>query len=386
MIIYKHILSKVCIAFYTILLSYTKEEETKMKHVVPKKVDAKKHRIVIIHHNDMDGFVSAMIAFKFYKKKWDERVEYVFFSSDYNDEFDLTELSPLDTVVIVDYSVPVQVADELLEKTNAIVWIDHHVTAIAKYSGHKFNDVAGYRSIGLSASELTWLFFFGNCQKASAVRFDNITTGQPIDYFQFNNTGKLYSIQDLMGHKGDNRFPIGVRKAGLYDTFRFTTYEQYLENMAFSDGFYTLGFCPMDTEENIKFFDDLFSFKPTESVAKIIQKGTAVVEYKLHNFASLVKRNGFACKLRKFEDIKAIAINTDSKSSFIFETVRNDYEVGIVFNMNKEGRMNYSIYRLGLNPTKNIPVNKIAETFGGGGHADAAGFSTNGTLVVERVI
>nr|DAR84772.1 MAG TPA: hypothetical protein [Caudoviricetes sp.] len=29
MIIYKHILSKVCIAFYTILLSYTKEEETK---------------------------------------------------------------------------------------------------------------------------------------------------------------------------------------------------------------------------------------------------------------------------------------------------------------------------------------------------------------------
>ena len=357
-----------------------------MKHVVQEKKDDKKHRIVIIHHNDMDGYISAMIAFKYYKEKWDTRAEYTFFSSDYTDEFDLTKLSPLDTVVIVDYSVPVQVADELLEKTSAIVWIDHHATAIAKYSGHEFNDVAGFRSIGLSASELTWLFFFGNCQKANVECFDDRTTGHPIDYFQFNNTGKMYSVHDLMGPKGDNKFPIGVRKAGLYDTFRFTTYEEYLGNMAFSDGFYTLGFCPADSEENIKFFDDLFSFEPTYSVLKITQKGAAILEYKLHNFSSLVKRNGFACKLRKFEDVKAIAINTDSKSSFIFETVRNDYEVGIVFNMNKEGRMNYSIYRLGLNPTKNIQVNKIAETFGGGGHADAAGFSTNGTLVVERVI
>ena len=43
-----------------------------MKHVVRKTIDAKKHRIVIIHHNDMDGFVSAMIAFKYYKEKWIE--------------------------------------------------------------------------------------------------------------------------------------------------------------------------------------------------------------------------------------------------------------------------------------------------------------------------
>ena len=52
--------------------------------------------------------------------------------------------------------------------------------------------------------------------------------------------------------------------------------------------------------------------------------------------------------------------------------------------MNADGKMEYSIYRLGKHPEKSILVNKIAESFGGGGHAGAAGFVTNGTLVVER--
>ena len=75
---------------------------------------------------------------------------------------------------------------------------------------------------------------------------------------------------------------------------------------------------------------------------------------KLPISTSQLKRLGFPCRIRKFDDVHAIAVNTAEKGSFIFETVKNNYEVGIVFALNAKGKMEYSIYRLGENPEKQL--------------------------------
>ena len=95
-----------------------------------------------------------------------------------------------------------------------------------------------------------------------------------------------------------------------------------------------------------------------------------------------VEDKAFPCRLRKFENIECIAINSCARSSTIFKSVHNDYEVGLVFNYIEipERKMEFSIYRLGKNKDKDIDVSKIAQSFGGGGHHDASGFATNGTL------
>ena len=151
----------------------------------------------------------------------------------------------------------------------------------------------------------------------------------------------------------------------------------------FNDGFYAEFERP--SNESCEFWDAFFDMKLSQDVTnQIMVSGKPIVDYKNRTFVTDLQRAGFECYIRKFEDIDAIAINTLDRGSFIFETVKNDYEVGIVFFMNADGKMEYSIYRLGKHPEKSILVNKIAESFGGGGHAGAAGFITNGTLVVER--
>ena len=75
----------------------------------------------------------------------------------------------------------------------------------------------------------------------------------------------------------------------------------------------------------------------------------------------------------KYPHLKAIAINSMLHSSLIFKDVFEKYHVGFVYHYNGTC-MNYSVYRLGLEPEVDIPCWKIAQSYGGGGHAGAAGF------------
>lgn len=332
--------------------------------------------VLCIHHNDMDGYTSAMCAklSPLWRKK-----TFKFISAHYDMEFDFSKLKKSQYVFILDFSLPVQYFDELVERVGVdhIIWIDHHLTSINKYKNYPNIDaVPGIRINGLAACELTYLHFF-----RSVVQLDDQTLFDPAIDVRIN--GGEVTLESLLAPSMDGVFPKSVRMAGQYDTWRFLTYEEYMTNLMFNDGFYAEFERP--SNESCEFWDAFFDMKLSQDVTnQIMVSGKPIVDFKNRTFVTNLQRAGFECIIRKFEDVSAIAINTLDRGSFIFETVKNDYEVGLVFFMNADGKMEYSIYRLGKNPEKVILVNKIAESFGGGGHAGAAGFSTNGTLVLER--
>ena len=332
--------------------------------------------VLCIHHNDMDGYASAMCAklSPLWRKK-----TFKFISAHYDMAFDFSKLKKTQYVFILDFSLPVQYFDELVDRVGIdhIIWIDHHLSSINKYKNYpNINAVPGIRINGLAACELTYLHFF-----RSVVQLDETTLFDP--GMEVSVNGCEVTLESLLSPSMDGLFPKSVRMAGLYDTWRFTTYEDYMRNLMFNDGFYAEFERP--SNESCDFWDAFFDMKLSQDVTnQIMVSGKPIVDYKNRTFVTDLQRAGFECYIRKFEDIDAIAINTLDRGSFIFETVKNDYEVGLVFFMNTDGKMEYSIYRLGKNPEKSILVNKIAESFGGGGHAGASGFITNGTLVVER--
>ena len=325
-------------------------------------------KVLCIHHYDMDGYASAMAA---RTSKMLSKLPFEFLSANYDMEFDFSKINKDYLVLIVDFSLPVQYFDELVDKVglDRIIWIDHHLSSINKYRDYPAT-INGLQFNGLAACELCYLYFHHTTYQKSR------------DILVVN--GKEYDLEGLLVFlKNTKDIPACVKAAGRFDVWRFTTYEEYIQNLMFNDGFSSI--MPKPQNEVGEEWKAFFSLDDTKQAKAILDAGAPIMEYKTSNFASQLKRLGFQCRIRKFDDVHAIAVNTAEKGSFIFETVKNNYEVGIVFALNAKGKMEYSIYRLGENPEKTIMVNKIAESFGGGGHASASGWVTNGTLVVEKV-
>ena len=328
------------------------------------------NRVVIIHHNDMDGYVSAMCAAR--EPSFNGK-EIEFIEATYNTKFDFTKMG-LDNhtvVCIVDFSLPVHVMDELIAKVGVpnIYWIDHHASAISKYANYENEKyIKGIRaSVNLSATELACFYFLMNGTLVSV-------NGETAVF----NFGSAHVDRDwiLMN------VPKNIHAVGDFDTFRTAHID---DNAAiFNYGFHTLSEKP--SAYPVPFWDSFFAINGPENELydRIMDAGSYVFTHDKRYAERLVKLYAFEGVLRKFPDIKLIAMNHETASSLVFRSVSQNYEVGCVFIYQPDGSMTYSLYRLGLNPTKFISVAKIAETFGGGGHDNAAGFTTNGTLVVTR--
>lgn len=99
--------------------------------------------LVIYHKADFDGLFSREIC----KRALGDTAEYL--GWDYGDP--LPQIEAGHPVIMVDISV-----DGLMDH-RPLVWIDHHKSAIDKYSPH----IPGYRIDGVAACRLAWQWFFG---------------------------------------------------------------------------------------------------------------------------------------------------------------------------------------------------------------------------------
>ncbi len=112
----------------------------------------------IYHHNDLDGRCAAAITLRYDidgppSYKGIELIEL-----DYKDAIDVDKIQKDENIVIVDFSFNPDVMEEVLKKTEHIVWIDHHKTAFEyKYS----KEIAGIRNKDFAACELAWDYFKG---------------------------------------------------------------------------------------------------------------------------------------------------------------------------------------------------------------------------------
>lgn len=107
--------------------------------------------ICFYHSGDMDGKCSAAIV-----KRKIPNVE--LYGIDYQDipNFPWDKVQHRD-VIMVDFSLPRESMERLLQETKRVYWIDHHKTAMADMKDLR---IEGLCAVELAACELTYIFFY----------------------------------------------------------------------------------------------------------------------------------------------------------------------------------------------------------------------------------
>ena len=274
------------------------------------------------YHTDLDGKCSAAIV----KRHWDNRAlihsvdqstEYV--PIDYSMVFPLGSVQLEETVFIVDFSLSVTDMDALLKRTNQVVWVDHHRTAIERFTGHRAMDLPGLRDISEAGCVLTWRYLFPDLSAPEAVV---LVGDRDIWRWEFRDRTKFFN-------------------SGMYAV------ENRPEASIWSDLF-----------KKSSYVDNVY-------VTNIVDNGITVERYREKWFADFRKAWMFESEI---DGHKCACLNLMHTGSEAFGELEKEYPVLLLFVFNGER------YKVSLYSAMGVDVGRIAEKFGGGGHPGAAGF------------
>lgn len=235
---------------------------------------------------------------------------------DYRNSVPIERVEKDEEVIIVDFSLEHEDAwERLLRRTEDVTWIDHHESAMNKATALKLDDLPGVRKIGESGCLLAWKWF---------------NSGKPVP-----KAVELINQWDLWTHGDDP------------DVLNFI-YGLKIE----------------DTHPPSRLWDSLFG--SAQSIGPIQQNGKIIERYQrklnrgyLKTFAFDVQFHGYHC----------VACNIGLAGSKLFDSMKTrGYDIFITFVY--DGRQ-YSVNLF----SDTVPVNTIAEQYGGGGHTGAAGFT-----------
>lgn len=289
------------------------------------------------YHNDLDGRCAASIV----ENQYDVSDYSKFIEVDYMIDLTpyLANISPREKVYFVDYSFTEKtmwVLEELLKKGCNIVWCDHHKSSMElekKYP--KLKKISGIRSKEYSGAVLTYMYLH-DCE------YDVIP-----EYIKYVDDYDCWKY-----NFGDNTtyFKLGIESIP-YD---------YKDSV----------WVDLDITENSH-----FDFgEEVVTIDKIIKKGKIIKDYIDKNNEEYISKYGYESEL---DGIKCYVVNNKT-NSWIFGDRIKKYPFVVVWVYNGE-KYSYSIYSEG-----EVDCSKIAEKFGGGGHAGAAGFSSDKLLFHKK--
>ncbi len=272
--------------------------------------------LCIYHIADHDGKGSAAIVKSVYPE-----IELLGLNHDMEIPYD--EILKHDKIVVCDISLPVDFMFKLSQEKD-FVWIDHHISVIEQYENKLKSEglepIKGIRRVGTAAMILTWEYFYPN-----------------------------------------KELPLGIKLLGLNDIFdlrdkRVRAFEYAMQAIGVNR--------PTD-----KVWKELI--EDTMDIDSMVEKGKAILSYIRNRNFRLVRAEAF---VSEFEGYKCICANMPQGYSEFYDSLDNikDYDVMINFFMNKKNCWNLSFYTA----KDDVDVSKIAEKFGGGGHAKAAGASS----------
>ena len=267
------------------------------------------------HHNDLDGRCAASLVKMFFPDCECREVSYM-------EEFPVDEIKPGEDVFIVDYSPGTpEEFEAVVEKAgqDRVVWIDHHGSSLEKHK--KMGRILdGLRSdTKPSGAMLTWRYL--------AKRF------------------------------GEKKAPPGV--VVLVDSWDTWTHKDNPLVLNFVEGMHTVDQSPWSNawqrllKRDAKFQRD------------VQKKGKVIREYQENNNREALEKFGFETDLGGY---KCLACNTTFGSSKFFDSVKEKYDIFIVF-VSDGDQYKVSLY------SETVPVDKIAKVYGGGGHPAASGFT-----------
>lgn len=278
----------------------------------------------LYHDGDADGHCSGAIM-RFYHQLMGTEVRLE--PLEYGQEFDLSQISPADTVYLADFSL--QPLERMLELAAAcqLVWIDHHQSALDFAAEHQeLQGARGLRRIGSSAAELAWEYF--------------------------------YSADSM---------PEAVRLIGRFDVWDESDPELWRKKiMPFQFGLRSLETDPREAEP---LWDPLLR-GDAGVVERIRADGVPIVRFTEKTNRERAVAHSYETM---FEGFRAIALNSFRANSQAFDAVWDPLRHDMMISYGHDGdRWTVSLY------TKRDDVDcaAIATKRGGGGHKQASGFIT----------
>lgn len=281
--------------------------------------------LVIYHDADLDGVCSGAIAHMKYP-------EARLLGHDYKREFDIECVEVGEDVIMADISLPMPIMEQIAERSNSFLWLDHHVSAMKEYEAY-FGVIAGthntlghkkmtyiYRS-DISACEMCWKEFF---------------TGQVM--------------------------PESVHMLGEYDTWRGNGSDRWNNViLPFQYGMRVAGFTP----EVLAYF-----LKNSQSNQEVIMVGQSIMLYQASKDRRLMEKS-FDARLNIPAEngvVRCLVCN-GAYNSTAFESKWDENKYDVMVGISFDGKM----WGVSLRTTKDIDLSAIAKSFGGGGHKKAAG-------------
>lgn len=267
-------------------------------------------KTLCLHHNDADGRACGAIVRRALGK------DVMLYEMDYGESIPLELIVTADHILIVDFSLPKEEMEQLAAY-HQFTWIDHHKSAIDEMDGTA-DSWAGVRDTSEAACVLTWQYFF---------------PALPL--------------------------PKAVRLIGDRDIWRWAE----VDTGAFNEGLYQHYTRP----DNDLLWQALLDDDPGE-VARIIELGGTLREARLREIRRATARYSFVAT---FEGYRTLVINLRGSGDLGAHIRTMGYQMAYCYvDKVSDGKLMtfVSLY------SEEVDVSPIAQKFGGGGHAGAAGF------------
>jgi len=263
-----------------------------------------------LHHNDADGRACGAIVRRALGK------EVVLYEMDYGESLPLDLVLVADHILIVDFSLPKDEMEQLAIY-HQFTWIDHHKSALDEMDGAA-ESWAGIRDTSEAACVLTWRYFFS-----------------------------------------DQPTPRAITLIGDRDIWRWAE----ADTGAFNEGLYQHYTRPLNDELWVPLLDD-----DPEILSSIIKMGGTLREARLREIRRTAARYGFGAE---FEGYRTLVVNNRGSGDLGAQIRTLGYQMGYCYvDKTSEGQLMTFVTLY----SDEVDVSKIAQKFGGGGHAGAAGF------------
>lgn len=295
--------------------------------------------IVIYHNADFDGLFCYAIAKNFLPPGavyigWNHGDEPIPYNKE--DRFFILDLNPDCLIGAPEHSLHMQ----------NVVWIDHHKTAIEKWSP----SIPGYRIDGVSACRLSWQWFWADKH------------GQFNGYVPQEILPKLEWYHERMVIE-----PLAVRLAGEYDIWdkrdpRAELFQFGLKSVDLD------GYCYIAGLSN--WWLELLS-ESQEGVNELLKNAKFIQCYRNAEYKEVITSQGFDVIFEELSFLACCSHEADIRSQ-LFEAAIEPHHDGLLGFTFTGTKWRVSLY--GVPGKPDIDLSVIARKYGGGGHKQACGF------------
>lgn len=300
--------------------------------------------IVYYHNHCTDGFAAAFVVYKLLHD--DPNVEYV--PCNYDDAPPMAQDYEGKRVIIVDFSFPLPVLQDMQERAEHFTWLDHHKTA--------------FEMLGLTTDVLHTV----HTDKVDII-LDNNRSGALLAFDWFFGRAQLGDVPRLIRHIDDRdrwQFKMSETRAvhAALQLIKPWSFEQW-------------------DKLDRSFFEDYSRFD------HFVEKGEVALQVQEGHVLSAAK-NATPCFITYEKNdgelvrVSGLAVNSTVHMSEVgHELAKQSGSFGLIYFIDQKGDAKCSLRSEG-----DYDVSIIAKHFGGGGHKNAAGFTASVKLLLQFLV